>query len=91
MHLCFGKEEEEPCDASTQKRRMLVTKSGVNPYFPHDVGKLETLQTHEEKYDPFKNSQIVLFVYITQGATHAACGVRKGESFTTNAMKLFNQ
>lgn len=40
-------------------------------------GKQETLQTYQEKYDPFKNSQIVLFVYITQGAIHGPCEVEK--------------
>lgn len=35
--------------------------------------KLETLQIYQEKYDPFKNSQIVLFVYITQGVNHWQC------------------
>lgn len=35
------------------------------------------LSLHEEKYDPFKNSQIVLFVYITQGTIHGQHQVGK--------------
>lgn len=46
-------------------------------------GKLETLQTRQEKYDPFKNSQIVLFVYITQGKIHGPCEVAKVGGLTS--------
>lgn len=47
-------------------------------------GKLETLKTYQKKYDPFKNSQIVLFVYITQGAIHEPCEVVKVERCSLN-------
>lgn len=62
-------------------RRTLWPKSESTLILVSYVG-LETLRTHQEKYDPFKNPQLVLFVYITQGATHCPGGVAKVQSFT---------
>lgn len=42
-------------------------------------------QVSRDKYDPFKNSQIVLFVYIIQGAIHGPSEVvEEGVLYPTN-------
>lgn len=78
MHLC--RKRSASCDANIHK---MLKKTTVRTFLLVGYGKLETLQTHQEKYDPFKNSQIVLFVYITQGAIHGPCGVAKVGGFTS--------
>ena len=42
-------------------------------------GTLESLKTCQKKYDLFKNSQIVLFVYITQCTIPEPCEVVQEE------------
>lgn len=42
-----------------------------------------------EMHDPFKNPQIVVFVYITDGATHGPCEVGDKISATLSSIVLF--
>ena len=46
---------------------------------------------HIQEYDPFKNSHIVLFVYITQGLIHGQREVEKVGIFNPESMILFTQ
>lgn len=52
--------------------------------------KLESLQTYQEMFDPFKNSLIVLFVYIIEGPIHEHCEVAIEDSRALGGIIFFN-